>query len=414
MKVKERMSSFFKKNYQLPLYKGAILGLGSVAMLSGAWAQDTNSEKPLFMPKRDVTVLYAIKPENSSLLQSRKIIFSGDGNTLRVDGPDNMGMVIVDSAKKIATVISHKSRIYTVIPSKSNQSGLFLDQNMTFKKKGTERIAGIICRDWKVKGPQGSADVCITDDGVLLKQEGADADGVEGQTVALSVDYSKLPPSTFQVPVGYQQVKLPQNKGDKPSLVTPDSNAQPLIPMKAQSADASKGVKVDTDENPYITPQKDVDVVYAIAGAMPGLPPFHQRMRWSVGEWKQRIDSQGVDTYMVTDYHQKQLVVLNPELKKKTTMPAPGDAILAPGQKPSGDYLKVGEATVAGQHCNEWEMVDSEGNTNDICYTDDGVMLRVVRNNIPLVVALKVVYAQQDPKLFQVPSNLTELAPAHP
>ncbi|CAI3924612.1 unnamed protein product [Commensalibacter communis] len=406
------MSSLLQKNYQLPLYKGVMFGLGSFVMISGAWAQDVSSEKPLFMPKRDVTVLYAVKPENSSLLQSRKIIFSGDGNRLRVDGPDNMGIVIVDSAKKTATVIANKSRVYAVVPSKSDQYGLFLDPKMTFQKKGTERIAGVLCRDWKVKGPKGSAVVCITDDGVLLKQEGTDADGVEGKTVALSVDYSKLPESTFQIPVGYQPVKLPEHKGDTPTLIAPNSVAQPLIPMKAKAADESKGLKVDADQNPFITPQHDVDVVYAIAGAMPGLPPFHQRMRWSVGEWKQRIDSQGVDTYMITDYKKQQLVVLNPELKKKTTMPAPGDSILAPGQRPAGDYMKVGEATVAGQHCNEWQIIDSEGNPNDICYTDDGVMLRVVRNNIPLVVALKVNYAPQDAKLFQVPSNLTELAPA--
>lgn len=407
------MSSLFKKSYQLPFYKGAMCGIGSLLLVPMALAQYNNSEKPLFMPKRDATVIYAIKPENSSLLQSRKIIFSGDGNTMRVDGPDNLGTVIVDAAKKTATVIANKSRIYTVVASKSGQAGLFLDPSMTFQKKGTERIAGIICRDWKVKGPKGSAIVCITEDGVLLKQEGTDADGVEGKTVALSVDYSKLPASTFQIPPGYQPVKLPEHKGDSPVLINPNSTAQPLIPMKAQPGEG-QGEKVEADQNPFITPQRDVDVVYAIAGAMPGLPPFHQRMRWSVGEWKQRIDSQGVDTYMITDYKNQQLVVLNPELKKKTTMPSPGDSILAPSQRPTGDYMKVGEATIAGQHCNEWQIVDSEGNPNDICYTDDGVMLRVVRNNIPLVMALKVVYAPQDTKLFQVPSNLTELAPAHP
>jgi len=79
-----------------------------------------------------------------------------------------------------------------------------------------------------------------------------------------------------------------------------------------------------------------------------------------------------------------------------------------------GDYVKVGEATVAGQFCNEWEVADTEGNINDVCYTNDGVMLRVVRNNIPLVVALKVVYAHQDAGLYKIPSDLKMLAPAHP
>ncbi|MDI2090708.1 DUF4412 domain-containing protein [Commensalibacter oyaizuii] len=410
------LQKIIQQHHLISLGTGMIAALGSFGsffVTFDGMAQDT-MQRPLFMPTRDATVVYAVQPENSPLVQTRKIYFSGNGNTLRIDGPNHIGMTIVDSAKKTAIVIANKSKVYTVIPSKSGQSGLFLDDNMKFVKKGSDRVAGILCDRWKVTGSKGKSDVCITKDGVLLQQEGVDADGQEGKTVAISVDYNALPASTFQVPVGYQQIKLPERKGDVPALVTPNSNGQPLSPIKAQPLDPSKGVKVNANENPFITPQRDVDVVYAIAAAMPGLPPFHQRMRWSVGEWKQRIDSQGVDTYMITDYRKRELVVLNPELRKKTTMPAPGDAILAPGQKPSGDYIKVGEATVAGQHCNEWQIVDSEGNPNDICYTDDGVMLRVVRNNIPLVVALKVAYAPQDSKLFNVPTNLKELAPAHP
>lgn len=407
------MSYFFKVGfrqiYPNVFYTRSIIFIGCFISVSNAYAQE---ERPLFMPNRDVTVVYAVQPENSSLIQKRKIYFSGSGKIFRIDGPNNIGMTIIDSGKQTATVVANKSRIYTVVPSKSGKSGLFLDETLHFTKKGTDRVIGISCRQWKVKSPKGVSNVCITKDGLLLRQEGTDIDGIDGKTEALSVKYGTLPTTIFQVPIGYQQVKLPQHKGEHPVLVSPNNNAQPLAPIKAKASE--NGSKVDASQNPFITPQRDVDVVYAIAGAMPGLPPFHQRMRWSVEQWKQRIDSQGVDTYMITDYRNQRLTVLNPALKKKTDLAAPGAGIQALGKRAIGDYIKVGEATVAGLHCDEWEVTDTEGNVNDICYTDDGVMLRVVRNNIPLVLALKVVYAHQDTSLYKIPADLKELAPEHP
>jgi|GEM_PF-866232 len=400
------LCSFF---YKKKSYTGSILiGTTFFAALP-AYAQEKH---PLFMPKRDVTVVYAVQPENSSLAQKRKIYFSGNGTLFRIDGPNNIGFTLIDSAKQTATVVSNKSRVYTVIPSKSGKGGLFLDESLHFRKKGTDRILGILCHHWSVQGTKGHSDVCVTDEGILLRQEGMDIDGIDGKTEALSVQFDALSPSIFQVPVGYQQVRLPQQKGESPTLVSPNANAQPLSPIQAKKSE--NGNKVDASQNPFITPQRDVDVVYAIAGPMPGLPPFHQRMRWSVEQWKQRIDSQGIDTYMITDYRTQRLTVLNPQLKKKTELVAPGASIQGMGKRAEGDYVKVGEATVAGQFCNEWEVADTEGNINDVCYTNDGVMLRVVRNNIPLVVALKVVYAHQDAGLYKIPSDLKMLAPAHP
>lgn len=368
--------------------------------------------RPLFAPIRDVTVEYAVQISNSPLLQKRKIYFSKTGKILRIDGPQNIGATLVDTEKQTATIIANKPKVYAVIPSKSKQNGLFIDSSMYFEKKKTDRVLGIPCQIWKAKGRAGSEEICVTRDGVLLRQEGVDVDGIEGKTVALSVDYSPLPHSVFEIPLGYQQVKLPQRKGDNPKLIAPDSQGQPLSLIKASQG--KEGINVDRSHNPYITPQRDVDVVYAIAGAMPGLPPFHQRMRWSASSWQQRINSQGLDTYMITDYKQKKLIVVNPVLKVKTTSPAPGENVSEPGLRPSGDYIKVGEATVATFPCDEWRIKDSEGNMNNICYTKDGVMLRVVRNNIPLILALKVNYKTQDAHIFEIPTNLRELAPARP
>lgn len=394
-------------------FRRMLVGLGMVSFVNIGIAQENkNLQHPPIMPTRDATVVYAVQLGNSSLFQQTKIYFSGQGQLMRIDGPNNIGMTVIDNIQQRAIIAMNKSRIYAIIPRKAGEKMFFLDETMQFERKGSERVADILCNKYKVTAKTGKSDVCITKDGVILKQEGKDVDGMEGTMTALSVDYTPIPAAMFQPPIGYQQVQLPKEKNQNPVPVKPDSNSQPLAPLQAKPVESEHNIQ--SEPAPFVTPQHDVDVVYAIAGPMPGLPPFHQRMRWSVSEWKQRIDSQGVDTYMVTDYRNKQLVVVNEALKKKTTMPAPGASITAPGVRPSGDYVKVGEATIAGATCTDWHMIDTDGNPNDVCYTDDGVMLRVTRNNIPLVVAIKVNRSAQPSNLFQIPSGLKELAPEKP
>lgn len=186
------------------------------------------------------------------------------------------------------------------------------------------------------------------------------------------------------------------------------------LAMLAGSLICSAAMADDADaDGPYITPQKDVDITYSMLSPFPKEPPTQQRMRWSVARLQQRVDPAKTETYMITDYKQKKLTVVDPIRKIVTTMPAPGAALTLPGVKATGDYHRTGEANVAGLHCTEWHAVDTEGRPSEVCYGDDGVLLRVVQRGLVMVKAIKVDYAPQPESIFTPPSNFRTLQPAH-
>ncbi|MFT9455531.1 hypothetical protein [Komagataeibacter saccharivorans] len=169
-----------------------------------------------------------------------------------------------------------------------------------------------------------------------------------------------------------------------------------------------------TDETPFVTPQNDVDVTYTIYPPHDTKEVMTQRMRWSSGRMMQRVDPGNATTYMVTDYHAGTLTVVNPEQKIRTVIPAPGAGNVQMGQRAQGNWLRTGTATVANIPCTLWQTQDTDQRSSEICYTDDGVMLEVIRDGKVMVEATAVTRAPQADGVFAIPSGLKELRAAHP
>ncbi len=165
---------------------------------------------------------------------------------------------------------------------------------------------------------------------------------------------------------------------------------------------------------PFVTPQRDVDVTYLLAGppAAPGGLPgaMTQRMRWSVALWSQRLDPAG-NAYMITDYRARRMLVVDPRRRSATMLPLPGGGaqgaggVQAPGLRATGHYQRLGGDTVAGTPCTEWRTLDDGGAESTICLTDDGVLLRARHGQQILLLASSVRYGPQDPSLFSAPSG---------
>ncbi len=169
--------------------------------------------------------------------------------------------------------------------------------------------------------------------------------------------------------------------------------------------------------NPFVTPQRDVDVTYLVAGPAPApadagpaalQPPsvMAQRMRWSVSLWSQRLDPPG-NAYMITDYRARRILVVDPRHATATLLPLPatrpGGGVQAPGLRATGRYGRLGDDKVAGTPCTEWRTIDDSGADSVICLTPDGVLLRARHAGKVLLVASRVSYAPQDPSLFAAP-----------
>ena len=169
--------------------------------------------------------------------------------------------------------------------------------------------------------------------------------------------------------------------------------------------------------NPFVTPQRDVDVTYLIAGPRPDVatdggsalqPPtvMSQRMRWSVALRSQRLDPAG-NAYMITDYRARRILVIDPHRASAMLLPLPttrpGGGVQAPGLRATGRYDRLDADAVAGIPCTDWRTVDDSGADSVICLTGDGVLLRARHAGQVLLLAARVRYGPQDPALFSAP-----------
>ena len=70
-----------------------------------------------------------------------------------------------------------------------------------------------------------------------------------------------------------------------------------------------------------------------------------------------------------------------------------------------GTTLKRGgEYKIAGQNCIDWSWMDGT-EMHTACLTRDGVLLRLIIDGQVVAEARSVLYAQQPPELFEVPSG---------
>lgn len=75
------------------------------------------------------------------------------------------------------------------------------------------------------------------------------------------------------------------------------------------------------------------------------------------------------------------------------------------------DARRVGEATIAGETCRDYEFETAKGRAMRACMTSDGIVLRTrdVSRNRVLWQASRVTRAAQDPDLFVVPADAIPL-----
>ncbi len=160
-------------------------------------------------------------------------------------------------------------------------------------------------------------------------------------------------------------------------------------------------------EHPPITPQRDVDVIYATAAPRDGGPPLTQRMRWSVASGRLRVDPPTGGLYMIVDYRAKRMAVVKPDARAVLDVSTLGPGL--PGAA-AGDYVRQGAGQAAGLPCTDWQTSDAAGQQTLLCLTPDGVMLRASQGGQVLLEATRVSYGPQDPSAFQPPEGFRHVA----
>ncbi|GBQ95034.1 hypothetical protein AA23498_2185 [Acetobacter nitrogenifigens DSM 23921 = NBRC 105050] len=182
-------------------------GFALAAVCSSIGQSRADADHPPLMPMRDAVVTYEVRADGSQEPQSVKVWFSAQGAQQRIDSPDGAGSTILNRTSKEVVIALHKPRIYTKLEQRDGvRSPFLLDVSMQFKREGESTIAGTHCTDWTVTSGRGQATACVTSDGLILRENGVDADGINGALVAKTISYEPIPQSVFSPPAGYQEV----------------------------------------------------------------------------------------------------------------------------------------------------------------------------------------------------------------
>ena len=83
-------------------------------------------------------------------------------------------------------------------------------ENARFTRGGVEKIAGLDCTVWRYQSASAQGEACITNDGVMLRGNGAAQGAGQGRIEATRVVYQPQDASLFRRPQGYQTMQMPQ------------------------------------------------------------------------------------------------------------------------------------------------------------------------------------------------------------
>ncbi|ACI52674.1 conserved hypothetical protein [Gluconacetobacter diazotrophicus PA1 5] len=185
----------------------AMLAGVAVAFGAAAPAHAQNDAHPPLAPARDVQVEYNVQPDGAPAPKAIQTWFTANGGMMRIDSPEGLGSTILDRAARQVTIVLNKQKVYTQLDARNGiRNPFLLDLSMQFTRKGTGQVAGLACTVWDIVSGRGTATACVTDDGVILREDGVDGDGMKGRLEATKVTYGPLPVSLFQPPQGYQLV----------------------------------------------------------------------------------------------------------------------------------------------------------------------------------------------------------------
>jgi hypothetical protein len=186
-----------------------------LVVAASAWAGDA----PMIHPNRDVAVEYrsgraqpsGAQPsgaQQGSAAEPGRVVtmrFSSKTGRIRIDGASGRGYTILDPGAGVMTLVMQERQMYAQRPADPGMVVMFQATNAAFRKTGSDTIAGVACTTYDATFNEHSGQVCLTNDGVMLRARSADAE--HGRELeAVTVTYADQPADLFEIPAGYQKL----------------------------------------------------------------------------------------------------------------------------------------------------------------------------------------------------------------
>jgi hypothetical protein len=147
------------------------------------------------------------------------IHYAVKGNWLRIEGMNGRGYAIIDRDAGRMTIVMTERQMYLEMPHDlaRDASGLggLEAAGATFKKLGTETVAGLGCTNYETSNNDRKGKICLTDDGVWLRASSDDPNH-RRDLVATKVTFTSQSASLFEPPAGFQKLDIPAVPGGMP------------------------------------------------------------------------------------------------------------------------------------------------------------------------------------------------------
>ncbi len=171
---------------------------------------------------------------------------------------------------------------------------------------------------------------------------------------------------------------------------------------------------VHADQGPLLAPTKPVVVVYELTGI--SRQQGAEKMQVTYGsQGRVRMDffrgREAKDEFaaLIYDPPSDRITTVLPEkhgymMRDVANLPSPGSFLNA-----KMSFTRGSPETVAGLPCTDWKVSGSNGGEAVTCVTDDGVVLRAIRDQPAkgMIEAKSVSYATPSPDAFAPPAGYT-------
>jgi hypothetical protein len=191
-----------------------------VALLQSLWSTSSvgaQVDRPLSLPKADVTVTYRFDNMPYGGPRKLRITYAKGGELVRVDifrwveakYPSKWN--IFDRPGDRLITVEPERRAYAERSIGNNPNpGALLGADTHFSRQGTDTVAHAPCTEWKVEAPGESNDqdtACVTDDGIVLRL--ASKRPSVASLIAVDIHYGTPPDDLFSPPKGFPREHIP-------------------------------------------------------------------------------------------------------------------------------------------------------------------------------------------------------------
>ena len=154
-------------------------------------------------PTRDALIAYRIVPAAGEAINASVAMRAG-GKGFRMDLPDQTYILAEPAIHTILMVVPLERTVLDMPWTDGPQTLFLIDSQQQFAKKNETSVAGLRCTVWEAE--QKHASLCVTNSGLILRNESQDDQGRRNLVEATAVRFQSLPPAAFAVPPGFEKL----------------------------------------------------------------------------------------------------------------------------------------------------------------------------------------------------------------